>query len=194
MQFINNAPFSRVAVLVPFIGYWIIFNDHFVKQFAELWSELGGASPRPWRLLVTYFGLCFVGVGSGLYHMFCPPELKRYPGATDYVAAIAPHMSRIEEGRVRDALAKGDADSMKLHAEIGELLKTLPSPRNDVEFYARNQEVRREILQAHFDLCNRSWFPARVAAFTLFAAGTIILLIPAGDIFVRVARVLIGGP
>jgi hypothetical protein len=196
MQFINNAPFSRSVILVPIIGYWLILNDHFVKQYADLWAELvsrpeGGPAPKPWRLLMTYFGLCLVAAGSAIYHVFCPRELKRYPGATDYVSAIAPHMSRIEEGRLREALAQGDAESKRMNGEIEKLWTIEPVPKNDAEQDARYREMRPEILQSHFDLRNRSWFPVRVAAFALYVAGVLALLVPSANIFYRVVRLLL---
>lgn len=192
MQFINSAPFSRAVILVPVIGYWLIFNDHLLKQFGDLWAELvPPAEPpkKPWRLLWTYFGLCMVGAGSAIYHVFCPPEIKRYPGNTDYVAAIAPHISDIEVERVNVALEKGDASSRSMLRNFMEQAEVPLKMRPE----ERRERARRDQLTAHFDLLNRSWFPARVAAFTLYVAGVITLLVPAWDIFLRVARSVLAG-
>ncbi len=59
---ISNSLAARSTILIPLIGYLIIFNEYVVK-YLDLVVELGGSkasdpvtiSPR---LLLVYFGLC----------------------------------------------------------------------------------------------------------------------------------------
>jgi hypothetical protein len=66
----SNTPAARAVILIPLIGYWIIFNayvaDH--TKFTRFLFPHGPATGHlPWRLFVMYFGLCLVSVASALY-------------------------------------------------------------------------------------------------------------------------------
>jgi hypothetical protein len=84
----NSLP-VRLTVLIPVVGYLIIFNSYIVK-YLELAKEFGGAqamenaSVSP-RLLLSYFGLCAVALGSVIYDRFCPDEVKHFGTSAAYV-------------------------------------------------------------------------------------------------------------
>jgi hypothetical protein len=52
-------------------------------------------------------------------------------------------------------------------------------------------ESRREILQAHFDMCNSQWYPFRIVAGACYLIGLAILAIPSVSVFYRVAQILL---
>jgi len=84
----NSLP-VRLTVLIPVVGYLVIFNSYIVK-YLELAKEFGGAqamdnaSVSP-RLLLIYFGLCAVALGSVIYDRFCPDEVKHFGTSAAYV-------------------------------------------------------------------------------------------------------------
>jgi len=89
---IGNSYAARLAILIPLIGYWIIFND-FIVQHVRLWLETIGLSadePQtvPWRLLKLYFGLCFIALATVIYRWRCPEQVKLYATASEYIAAL----------------------------------------------------------------------------------------------------------
>lgn len=121
---VSNTAAARAVILIPLIGYWIIFNDYIVEcTRLSRFLYRDGTEPAnyfPLRLFFVYFGLCFVAVASTLYQWRCSPEIKLYPTATEYVGSIFPHISGIEEVRVEQALREGDDISRTLLAQIGE--------------------------------------------------------------------------
>lgn len=191
---ISNTPAARAVILIPLIGYWIIFNDRIVS-FSALSHFLFHSTPAPehfpWRLFATYFGLCFVAVGSLLYQWRCPAQIKHYATATDYVGSVFPNISGIELGRVEEALRAGDKAAKAALAEIQQSWAPFPSPEDRTEVKRRQDYSARNYLQAYFDFCNRSSPSIRKVAGACYAAGFFCLAIPSLDIFLRVARALV---
>ena len=104
LRSIGNSPTVRLTIVIPLVGYMIIFNDT-VVQYLQLTPELFGEEQRAQieervrsvrvsaRLLLIYFGLCLIALASTVYAFLCPQEIKRYAMATDYVAGSVEHMS-----------------------------------------------------------------------------------------------------
>ena len=88
---VGNSVIVKLTILIPAVGYLIIFNDKLVG-YVDLIREISnldkssGLSVPP-RLFQLYFGFCFVAVASAIYSMACPSIIKRYPSAIDLGAA-----------------------------------------------------------------------------------------------------------
>jgi hypothetical protein len=169
---VSNTGVVRVVILIPIVGYWIILNDQILSLVT--FSQLG-ASPQtvPLRLFATYFGLCFVGVGSSVYQWKCRDEVKRYGSGVDYIAAVLQHLSNIEEDRIVQALRDGDEAS---RAVLEEITAHYSSSRAEIKSDAdlrehRKENFRRDLLQAHYDLCNRQPKWARYAVGICYTLG-----------------------
>jgi hypothetical protein len=74
---VAQSPPARLAVLIPFLGYVILFQDDVARLLS---FEVKGRSVCvTWwcitaikRLYLIYFGLTFVGLASFLYLLACP--------------------------------------------------------------------------------------------------------------------------
>jgi hypothetical protein len=89
LRAIGNLSAAKLTVLIPLIGYMVIFNEKFLP-YLQLsvhifggQADVGGQAQVSWRLIATYYGLCFLGVGSIIYQLFCPIEVKRFGTAAD---------------------------------------------------------------------------------------------------------------
>jgi hypothetical protein len=179
---VSNWSPIRFTILIPIIGYWIIFNDYLLTSSKLLFdpkppADADKALMVSWRLFATYFGLCFIAVASGIYQALCPREVKQYGSPTDYIAGVAPHLSSVEEERVRDAV---EMELAKRSPTTGALDSILDS-RTD----------KRKLLQDHFDLCNRLDPTARSVVGACYIIGAAILFVPTVDVFLRVTRLLV---
>ena len=86
LRVVGNNPATKMTVFIPLIGYMIIFNAY-ILPYLQLASEIFGNPPHLWRLYFIYFGLCSLALGSIIYQFWCPPEIKRFASALDYVTA-----------------------------------------------------------------------------------------------------------
>lgn len=88
---IGRAPAMQLTVLVPLIGMLLIFNEQtsaFLKLSPVFLSDLGIAGDDTFSLSTlyyTYFGLCFLGIGSIIFALFCPEEISQEPHQMRYV-------------------------------------------------------------------------------------------------------------
>jgi len=94
---IGQSKLIGLSILVPIIGYMIIFNEEFVHNF-ELSKEVfsinetlekpsnnGISIESKSRLFYFYFGLTFLGLGSVLYKLRCPPLIRENSSKSAYV-------------------------------------------------------------------------------------------------------------
>ena len=88
---IGNSGLAKSTILVPIIGYLILFNEQIVEYLylSEnfVWSNLGEnrVQNHNLRLFFMYFGLSFIGIGSLLFQIFCPRPIKGNKGMGHYV-------------------------------------------------------------------------------------------------------------
>jgi hypothetical protein len=188
----SNSPAARAVILIPLVGYWIILNDRLIDLTdlsRILVQSTAERSPAvPWRLFAAYFGLCLIAIASALYQWRCPSEIKLYPTASVYVGDVHSRISGIEEVRVERALEQGDAESKRVFAQIREPSGMPPTSSEQVR--QMRDHAKRNVLQAHYDFCNRRHPVARLAAFACYTIGFGALLVPSIDIFWRVTHVL----
>jgi hypothetical protein len=87
LRAISNSYAARATILIPLIGYLVLFNDN-VIHYLEIARELDPAA-NPGRisarLLWVYFGLCTVSVGALLYAIWCPYEVKTHGDAMSFI-------------------------------------------------------------------------------------------------------------
>jgi hypothetical protein len=198
---VSNSPAARAAILVPLIGYWIIFNDSLAHYLTLRIGPSEVAAPTgspPWRLSLTYFGLVSIAIASAIYQAFCPQEVKKYDSGTDYILAVGSQISRTELERVEHALRTGDEGAQRTLHRLeqqysyvrmardefdrtieGGLVKGLDRKRESEEF----GNYIRELLQAHYDLCNRIARAARWTMKVTYAMGFVLLTIPSINVF-----------
>jgi hypothetical protein len=196
---IGNSPVVRLTIAIPLVGYFIIFNEsllHYLDLSRELFgrhSDVAGASGAQvsLRLLLLYFGLCFVAAGAALYGWYCPGEIKSYRLASDYVASVLVNLGGIGFGRIEAALENGSDLAQRGLRDWREVQNFRPTPQTDEQFATRLTEAKKGVLELHFDSLNRSHPIARVACAICYAIGFTALLIPSLDVFLRVGFVFV---
>jgi hypothetical protein len=106
-----------MTVVIPVIGYLVIFNQYFIDYMA-LWQPVshgvstpleGAAASNIWRLIIIYYGLIFVAFGSLIYHFWCPLEIKQYASSEDYISIVVPNITDAVYNKICGALSKYDS-------------------------------------------------------------------------------------
>lgn len=177
---------ARSTVLIPLIGYLIIFNDNIV-QYLNLSPALGPHAPVghvSFRLMLVYFGLLFVAAGMGLYAIACPSETKYYASAHAYVGGIQDSINKYSISRIENEVANSDEQFAQQFWRARDASR---GATIDAEKFAG----RNGILHVYYELKNYSRPNARRCTALLYAAGFLILLIPSADVMLRVFRLLV---
>jgi len=116
---IGQSRLLALTIIVPFLGSLLLFNQYvvdvlvlspeIVKRFlsaVQLDSQTVAREVTLTRLYYVYFGLCFLGIGSGLFALLCPLEIKTYDSSRSYLTAEAPLVSRARMGIILPAVAQ----------------------------------------------------------------------------------------
>lgn len=141
LRTLGQSKLLLMTALIPFLGTLILFNQQFVDflllspSIVGHWIGVTGSSAEEasrnmtlGRLQLTYFGLVFLGLGSFLFALSCPNELKRNDGISEFIEKERPLITRSRIGLlVTDVVA----DYLKNHGEEArgpELLRDLAYP------------------------------------------------------------------
>jgi hypothetical protein len=125
---IGQSPLVRFTILIPFIGYMILFNSHVLEWLnlsIDHVSQISGkiidrdiqTSYTSNRLNFLYFGLVLVGLASTLFAIVAPEEIKRHPLPAEYITYVEPIattiFTRTSFGRVIDAFMKLNTEEQR---------------------------------------------------------------------------------
>lgn len=104
---IGQSRLLTLTIVVPFLGSLLLFNQSVVDvltlspELVHRWFHLSANETADAarkltlsRLYYVYFGLTLLGVGSALFVLFCPLEIKNYSAPIEYQAAEDPHVSK----------------------------------------------------------------------------------------------------
>ncbi len=92
---IGNSRIAQLTIIMPFVGYLIVFNSTlsgyfstilpgaFVQEPGDIWSFLYSRN-----LYFLYFGLLIFGGGVALFNVVAPPQIRRFPAVENYIAAM----------------------------------------------------------------------------------------------------------
>src|SRR5437667_10548734 len=94
LRAMGNSAAARMTIIIPFVGYLILFNENALlyfelsrRIFGEQPTATVGAAHVSLRLLSIYFGLCLVAVASATYGLRCPIEIKQFATPADYTGS-----------------------------------------------------------------------------------------------------------
>jgi hypothetical protein len=167
----------RLTILLPVIGYFILFNDK-VGEFLRLNSRIEAPQASPsTNLMLVYFGLLILSMGSTLYAYYCHDRVKYYGTATAYIGGDGPHLTTRTYDDILYELQDTQYEALAPRSEFME------------QFPERVPEFRKDIL----DLVFRKWdsdYPiARAGTAVFYIAGLVILFIPSANVFFKVAGI-----
>lgn len=202
LRTIGNSWAVKATVLIPLIGYFIIFNENIIK-YLNLASEFTTGKQSglaiPPRLLQVYFSLCFISVASVIYTLVCPVIVKRYDSSTTYVREEAEHLGDIFFEDLESQLRASDTFNKKYKRirdrydvpDAGSLVAggSLVAPP-DLSFETRKKETNLAVLHTYYDYLNQSYPLARLIALCCYVLGFALLAIPSIQVFFRVAAIL----
>ena len=113
LRSIGNSQAAKLTILIPLVGYMIIFNET-IASYLQLSNELvglsveGSGSTASPRLLLIYFGLCWVALGSAIYAWRCPGFIKRYRSAESFVADAGHHIGQVFMSAIQSELERNE--------------------------------------------------------------------------------------
>lgn len=187
---ISNSTAARMTILIPLVGYLILFNDK-VSQYLHLVREIGGnpdssvaISPR---LLLIYFGLCAIALGVIIYGWLCPAGVKFYGSPNAYVAGVQGSVKDFAFEELEHELRK--SNYKKDYVRIRERYEKT-NPPNLPLTHDQKAEVDNGILHLYYKYLNSKYPVARAILAALYLIGFGCLLYPSLGVFWRVSKIL----
>jgi hypothetical protein len=186
---IGKSSAAKVTVLLPLIGYLIIFNKN-VADFLHLASEFAGAADSQFgvapKLMLVYLGTCAIALGQVIYGVFCPAEVKAYGHETPYVLDAVRVKKDFEYEKLEAAL--------RASAYRREYSRMRDRYERDGTPITEDQKahINNGVLHLYFRLLDNRWWGARWATGAFYLLGFIYLAVPSAGVFIRVMKIIFG--
>jgi hypothetical protein len=165
LRSIGNSRAVQASVAFPIIGYLILLSSKFTSIFdgglagqaqhqGDWWDHLWAL-----KLYYVYFGLLNLGVGSAIYQLSCPRQIKKHGDWEDYVRVDGPSMNSAFIVALGQILGR-DYD-------------------NDVfDVGGSHSELKITYLRQHYAILSAEAKYARVAVTCFFFSGLGLLSVP----------------
>lgn len=193
LRALGNSTAARLTILIPLIGYLVVFNDK-VVAYLELSARIFGQAAAAGsldKLLTIYIGLVCVALASAIFALCCPLEVKKYASAEEYIAGEEPFMSERGEGMLEARLKRGDELARALLRGYQDWNNSRPTTNSLEELRRRGQRLFRIEMNLYYEMQDRSRPIAQCLAALFYAVGFVALLFPSASVFLRVMQVLI---
>ena len=189
LRAIGNSTPAKLTITIPLIGYLVLLNQSVVDKLALAPQLLGPAAGSLSRLVLIYFGLVAFAVGSTIYAMLCPRQIKQYASAEDYIRNEEAHITEKGMAEIEELLRHGDSAARfntRGYQDYFEKLRTDSISELNLK-YKRLFRVR---LQLYYEMLDRSYRVHRLLAFVCFCTGTLLMLLPSWHVFLKVLGVI----
>lgn len=216
-----SSPISKSAIVVPFVGYLILFNDSVAQALS--FKEITNAASTMWlssktRLQLVYFGLLFLAIATIWYRSRCPIPVKQAGNNFDYRAFAFENFSisdfllvfsRLENSRGYGLYDDTQFDRDHFHKFIDASMPDEPSSdlftNEDLWFALANvtdrdgairnsKEFLCNLLDANYDYAKHSRRKELLLLTSVTAFGFIFLAIPSIDVFLSVVSDIVNIP
>ncbi len=209
---VGNSQIVRASILVPVIGYILLYGSAFREWFSfvnEI-SEATSLNSNSWieyfisisRFHMLYFSLVFLSIGSVIYQICCPKIIKNYRSPGEYFK---------EEGRsdlvfiisLLDEIRSGGNFSIserRFRNEVNELKEIyfkdnqISSPAGslkklgkiELKDYVNSTDVAFALMHIIYSWRDTQSPIARWASFSFFVVGFLLLFLNALQILMLV--------
>ncbi len=201
LRTVGNLTAVRLTVLIPLVGYLIIFNENVVK-YLDLAKEFAGISNQHFasgispKLLLIYFGLCALAAGSAIFSIWCPAEVKHYGTSAAYVGGDGHNIGDFAFEPIETRL-RNSANYTKEYQRIRDRYEpkllsidyTIEQKREDM--VEAKVQINNGILHLYFAYLDNSHPIPRLLTAIFFAIGFIALAVPSAQVFLKVTQLLI---
>jgi len=154
--------------------WWWRLKD--LPRRRALWDK-GATPPVPTNLLLIYFGLVCLSVGSILYALFCDRRIDQYGSSEAYIGGDGPNISAVTLGHFEKEVTDAGYD---LYAWQDDQI----SPVGKVD-------PRKDILACIYDKWDTAFPIVRAVTTIFYIVGFVILLIPSLRVFWEVSTTLL---
>ncbi len=149
LRSLGQSRLLSLTVAVPFLGSLIIFNQQLVNLLSisptviALWTgsiepaaldELARTLTMQYLYLI-YFGLCFLGIASFLFTIFCPNEVKVYSSVLPYIDTEMALITKVRTSLLVDALVQDFLRNRGERAKGYKLLRAWSYPENQERLF-----------------------------------------------------------
>lgn len=170
---LTGSRFAQHVILVPIIGWLLVYQNTFAKMIANTFSTDVNNS-LSWEILVFYVGLVILGVSASVFRFFGPEAVLNHDGLQGYTEDMEAVLTRKEFKFLCDEIGCEVPEEINVPGVgTGQVLDgTLD------QWKRLNCEGIRDVLAEHYRSENQTRDGWRSATTITFGVGAALTLVP----------------
>lgn len=193
LKICGQSPLSRILVLMPVIGYLLIFSENINNYLALSAQMLNITADRAatlgiQNLYLLFFGLLLFSIASLIFSLCCPEIIKAFINRYEYREREFQYMT---ESHLHTILAQDHHRDLhispdNIDTDPVQRLSNRQNQGNQAHWRTSNSVVIIDTLDANFDREDRKWPALRFIISVVFAMSFVLIAIPNLKIIVTV--------
>ncbi len=190
LKVIGSSYPARASVLMPFLGYLIIFQEDFVRlvsswsPFRDPFTEQSATTHMGLNFYFLYFGLFIFGIGSFIFSIFCDSVIKRHADSDAFCVYAASTSTDTDVRQNCEYIcANLGADSPDVSSAKIILQSMYTGIQSNIPI-----ESRLFAYKTYYIIKDREALILRCVVFVSFIIGLTLLAIPSLIVFAKVCR------
>jgi len=190
LKVIGNSYPAKASVVMPFLGYLIMFQQDFVRvvsswsPFRDPFSEPNSVTHFGLNFYFLYFGLFIFGVGSFIFSAFCDSDVKRHTDSDAFCSYAAATTTSNDIKQYCEYILATIGDE----SPDGKLAKLIVQSMPSGVQLNIPVESRLFAHKAYFSIKDKTFPILRCIAFFSFVIGLTFLAIPSLIVFAKVCN------
>jgi len=192
VRIIGQSQLARYSIIVPIVGYFILFNEN-ISTYLRIISDIDSThlnTGPSWKIISTYYGLTFIAIGSIIYGIYCPKEIKEHRSDNEYIAHKMQFIHESELSFIENTLSNVRsyrAINLYIHEKYMKDAYRPPAIRSQIPNEG-SIRLNQKTLYYYYKYLNTGNTVARVASYSFFIFGSIVTFFPSLSMFVNVTR------
>jgi len=195
LKVIGNSYPAKLAIIMPFLGYMIIFQHDFV-QFVSKLSPIGDISNMQshttsinYNIYFLYFGTFVFGLGSFVFSIFCNSHIKQHADSDAFCVYVSPTTTSDDIKRYCDRIIH----TLGEKSHDGQRAKVISQSISSGIQKDIQTESRLFVYKTYYNIIDNNYVIPRAIAFLSFIIGLATLAAPSVSVFVNVCRIFFEG-
>jgi hypothetical protein len=170
---LTGSKFAQNIVLVPFVGWLLIYQNTFAQMISQLFNFDPDIS-LSWEILLFYLGLVLLGVSAVAFRLLGPEAVLSHDGLQGYSEDTEAVLTRKEFTRLCAEIGCEVPEEVKVPASgTGQVLDGLLD-----QWKRLNSENIRDTLAKHYRSENSKGTAWRTFTSITFMVGALFTLVP----------------
>lgn len=194
---VGESSVSKLTVIIPVIGYLIIFNENIAQYLTIKFPSLVNSNPFEFSpIYYTYFGLLLFSIATILFNITCPETISSSKDQFDFIEKEYSYISRSNYEKIDKKIKEKYKDAkvriIDSRDDPYNRITDIDNHNNRDYWRGENSDKIMTLIKDYYDYENNSMWIIRGAISIIYFISFLLLALPTTRSALVIAKLVIG--